>query len=557
MTTEEFMRWLGAEPDRFEDINRSIEGFDCPRSDESDPKAAETTSPLTQQTEQGHQTKNVPTAFAQIVHSCEQPCMLVSATGFIKALNTKAAVAFDVNVNDHIDEHHAFRSGTEWLSCHVAESTKNNRLNGGMSFCCLIDETTSRILTFAIFPTNYVDDTKNKSALICQIDPRWTQSIRKYLAGVYGLTNAEIDILTLFLDGITIAEVAKTRKRALSTIRTQFQTILNKCGMQSQAHLMRHLIMSFSFADQNFRLEKAASHPYRQEFQMLRPKGRSVDLLISGDKTGELVIFLTAPCMHGFSHRIESKFMRAGLCVVSLARPGYGRTSMPAEGQEIGACLADDVEAVLKQLEMPNTTLVTSRNSFVPALDVAIRKPNLVRNVLSLNTQPPKRFFDQCDCKFGSPVMRSICASHEASPAMFERAVNSALRACAALGTKDYLDIAHTKNAAINNDHVAEEIQSIFEDGLRKATMQGNTAVISDFKMLLTDWTNMLELCMMPIVMLHGTKNATYPIEPVRALRARFPNTLSLIELPYDRGNLFLFDTDAVVKQLEVMTKNQ
>jgi DNA-binding CsgD family transcriptional regulator len=59
------------------------------------------------------------------------------------------------------------------------------------------------------------------------------------LSRIYGLTQAESDIVGQLLNGASVAEIAQARSSSINTVRTQVRVILEKTGSDRQADLFR------------------------------------------------------------------------------------------------------------------------------------------------------------------------------------------------------------------------------------------------------------------------------------------------------------------------------
>lgn len=56
---------------------------------------------------------------------------------------------------------------------------------------------------------------------------------------LYGLTTAEVEVLTALVKGMTAEQIAQLKVRTLATIRTQIHSLLIKTGSDRQADLVR------------------------------------------------------------------------------------------------------------------------------------------------------------------------------------------------------------------------------------------------------------------------------------------------------------------------------
>lgn len=229
---------------------------------------------------------------------------------------------------------------------------------------------TDRMITLVLLPTQVGADLA-PGLLMFVIDPVMHDQAIDLLAQAHGLTDAEKDILKAFGDGKPIKDIAQKRGRSLSTIRTQFQRLLEKTGAGSQAELMRSTQALSNFVHDLGDVVDVASHPTRNRLDILRPEGRSVDVLISGDRTGTPVIFVTGAFLHSFPPVIEAAFCDAGICVLAICRPGFGRTSVVPKGQDRVTCIAQDTQAVLSQLGVSSAPFLVHSSGIPAALDMA------------------------------------------------------------------------------------------------------------------------------------------------------------------------------------------
>lgn len=68
------------------------------------------------------------------------------------------------------------------------------------------------------------------------------QQALKLLSDRVKLTDTELSVLECFACGAGLRQIAASRQRSYTTIRNQFQAILEKTGCQSQTDLLRILL---------------------------------------------------------------------------------------------------------------------------------------------------------------------------------------------------------------------------------------------------------------------------------------------------------------------------
>ncbi len=171
------------------------------------------------------------------------------------------------------------------------------------------------------------------------------------LADGCALTSTEEEQLALFLGGRTLADIASLRERSLQTVRNQMQSIFEKTGRKGQSDLMR---LGFSLSNLFSNLApvlETASRANNRRVSFLRPDGRVVDATLAGARQGKLVICLPSIFGHPLTKSIEDGLSQAGIRMVCIARPGMGKTDPPPDGMSEADCVAEDVAAVVDQLQ--------------------------------------------------------------------------------------------------------------------------------------------------------------------------------------------------------------
>ena len=64
-------------------------------------------------------------------------------------------------------------------------------------------------------------------------------SLAKALRQLYGLTQAEAEVLKNIADGMPLSAITETRRVSMNTARTQLKSIMQKTGTKRQAELVR------------------------------------------------------------------------------------------------------------------------------------------------------------------------------------------------------------------------------------------------------------------------------------------------------------------------------
>ncbi|MDG1209713.1 MAG: hypothetical protein P8N98_11085, partial [Paracoccaceae bacterium] len=186
-------------------------------------------------------------------------------------------------------------------------------------------------------------------ALLFIVDPVMRPETVDLMGRAYGLTGAETEILAAFCDGASLRQIAEDRGRSHATIRTQFQSIAEKTGVGGQAELMRSSQAMSRFTEEIGGLARATSRPTRKRFDVMRPGGRSVEVLRCSDPAGAPAIFMHGAKVYSFPTATEAAFRDAGSFYI-IGRPGFGQSDPEPDSADRDQTIADDILAVLSQI---------------------------------------------------------------------------------------------------------------------------------------------------------------------------------------------------------------
>ncbi len=95
----------------------------------------------------------------------------------------------------------------------------------------------------ALKDTNHELDGVFKGAIVSVIDPDRSEPINiQGMQQIYGLTAAELSVASLFLEGLSNAEIAETRGVGNDTIKSQIQSILTKTRSRNRTEMVRRAL---------------------------------------------------------------------------------------------------------------------------------------------------------------------------------------------------------------------------------------------------------------------------------------------------------------------------
>ncbi len=138
----------------------------------------------------------------------------------------------------------------------------------------------------------------------------WPEAVSEFLARMFALTAAEVEVMRRLVAGETVAGIAAATGRRAGTVRSQLHAILQKTATRSQAEVARLGLLLM----QSVPAEAEPKRPVRsveQHQRFLRmPDGRQIEVLSFGDPAGRPVIWMQST--YGF-WRLP-RVAEAGLC---------------------------------------------------------------------------------------------------------------------------------------------------------------------------------------------------------------------------------------------------
>jgi pimeloyl-ACP methyl ester carboxylesterase len=489
---------------------------------------------------------------ARLINVFPHSVVVTNAEGVVSGLNTTGMARLDLTVGDRIDDLQYQLEAAENISDAIRRMNRQ-KPPGEIVLKRAVHSETDRPATIALVqaPTR-TDGTR--FALLFVIDPERQRETEAMLARAYGLTTSENEVVCAFLDGGSLKSIARRRGRSEATVRTQFQVALSKTGARSQAELMRNALALSQFASQLSDLAGVARHPHRKTAQILRPGGRTLDVVLAGDMSGAPVVFLSTLTHHTSPPRVEAELQGAGLLAVHLWRPGFGRTDPPPSNAAYAETLAGDLAAVLTQLGVDRCPLVALNAATLDAVDLGARCPERISRILVLGPVLPRPY--QRRETLGTPWGEAIYRTMGSNPALLRVMVRTGLRAWKVLGTRRFAAMQLAGSAADLGVLDEPEVLAELDRAMIDSNAQGVDANVREAQRIISDWSEVADACRVPIDVIHGTEDPCTDVAISRAFAAADPDRTRLVEIA-GAGFYSLFShTDAVVRRLAAATRD-
>lgn len=480
-----------------------------------------------EQIEESLNTDIVAPQIRRMLNAFSNPAFVVRRDGIVLAQNLTAMGRLKVDPGDRIDALPIGLIGGATFGDYLGELFSRNEKDRDVEFCRAVVAPDDKAVTIATFVPGSANAAP-KSAIVFAIDPSWPAGLVVLLKEAFGLTDAEAAVLQAFMQGDDLVTIAKARDRSWATIKTQLHTIMTKVGVTTQADLMRNALALSQFQTDIGDMASLARHPHRKRVNLLRDAGRSVEVVLAGDLRGKLVVFLPDATLFTFTAEAEEQFRTAGLCVASIARPGYGGSD-PTSNPDYVAAMGEDIMALLDQLGTKRAVLMAHSTSTGYAYRLGGLIAERLEKMVLLSTLVPVPYYGSAG--INSPWAGALLRGAQASPRLFKVMVSAGLKTWKVIGSRRFATMQLRANPedvtlATNPQYLEEQ-----DAAVASISAQGIEHAIPDLMIATRDWADWARACKTPVTLFHGAKNPVAPIDPVRAFAADYPDLIDLVEV--------------------------
>lgn len=356
------------------------------------------------------------------------------------------------------------------------------------------------------------------------IDCHWPESIDKALHDIFGLTDAERDILAFLAQGMSSEQISQRRQRSIGTVRQQIKSLLAKLGASSQ---VQAAALAAALANQSM-VKTPSSAPAGlptapiTQGELIRG-ARRLGWRRFGKIGGQPVLLLHGAYFGAGDYEPERTLAIAqGLDVVAIERPGYGRSQLPTKGSDLLQTQLDDFLALLDYLKWPSASLLSQDFGFVPAIALAARFPNRVSRVLAIS---PPALYKRTDSLVHIPrYQRMFIWAGQHAPWMLKLLLRLAQMKARDHDPENWMDMTFegaSHELAVFQQETGRQLAAAAFALNQQQNGQGQ-----ELDLLLTlarDWSAELAEVQVPVYGLLGGRNQTFPPAEVRRLATLNP----------------------------------
>jgi pimeloyl-ACP methyl ester carboxylesterase len=452
--------------------------------------------------------------FGDLIAHFSQPTFLVGRRGEVQAMNAESYRRTDMPLGAPVDDLPWALDGAEPLSAAVARLLVPRNAPPEIVVRRAVERETGRAVTLALLPVSAGADA---SALLFAIESaRGGGPGERLMSRAYDLTAAETEILSAFLDGAGLDEIAARRGRSLATVRTRMRELMAKTDARSQPELTRLALSQGEFARTVEAAADEAGHPHRRRASILAP---------SGCLTGRPLVFLSTMTRHLLPASVEARLAAAGLLALHVGRPGFGGTDAVPEGGDPVAMLAADLAGLLAQLGASRAPVAAFDAAAHDAVRLAGQAPAQVSEVVLLSPALPPEYLRRY--RSGAPWAEAMLRVSRARPTAFRTLLRTGIRAWTLLGSRRFARIRLSRLASDLAQTGEAAVMVELDRSVREAVRQGIDATARDLAVSMSDWSDAIRACPVPIRVVQGCDDPVVDPRAVRDLARDMPDRVS------------------------------
>lgn len=455
--------------------------------------------------------------------------LIVDGAGYILEASEKAVQEYQLDLSKSLEENGIESYEYSGIPSQLRTLSDNKKFFGEFDLVQVFVNQEKLPSTLAVLPFKSSGKAENDYLLVF-LNSTNLSKISKRISEIFRLTKSETEVASAVLAGHSLREVADLRQKSYKTVRNQFQQILEKTNTNSQAMFLR-LVSDFAFlVREKSNLSVPLDHNSYQVFEMPRPHGRKIDVILAGDFTGTPVVTLSEILGHLISKEFVDHLKQQNLYLVSISLPGFGKTSPPSSNMDMSACIASDVTAVLDALEIQKCAVVGRLSG--------------ARDLFNLLLEIPERFSD------GFVVGGALPRSFQKNPSLTSKWTQALVSVTLASRSVLKVIMVTTHRILMTTENPKKHFEYYFRSksdkqflnepgigefmrtSMRKASAIYNgdlhVRVVAD---ALQPWGNEASNLRVPVTLIHGEEDNNLPITEARAFAHTFPEVLNVHEI--------------------------
>ncbi len=373
---------------------------------------------------------------------------------------------------------------------------------------------------------------------------RWSPLLSEMLRDSFGLSDSELDIVAMLVDGLDLPQIAVARGRQLGTVRTQVKTVLRKTGTRSQARLMR-LVLGLAA---HLPVPGEAAQGQRDVHFLELSGGRRMPFHRIGPARGRPVLWLHGMLDGiGVTKALEVELRRHAVQLIAPERPFFGSaqgidpgtlpagTALPRDAVRL---FADDLRELCDHLRLPDVVVMGHMAGAVYGFGFAAQAPGRVRALINVAGAVPMTSSEQFRAM--SARQRLVAYTALYTPTALPFILRAGIRQIDTGGERRFIDALQAD--APHDQRIGQDpdVFDILRDGVRQAVAQGHRAFEIDSYHVVRDWSGLVDGSACPVHLLHGRHDPVVTCASVEGFAARLGARADL-QVAEDAGQLVLY----------------
>lgn len=361
---------------------------------------------------------------------------------------------------------------------------------------------------------------------ISVINISWNPVTAQRFQAMFKLTPVESEITRAIVTGMSLANLAKQRKRSPNTVRLQCKKLLQKLNLRSQTELacLYSGFSGYSLSDDEALQDTEVSDAsWARQHILIRPEGRVLDYEILGPTHANPVLFL--PGLIGgmtVTPKIEEAAKNLNVRLIMAWRPGMANST--EDGPPTAQAFADyakDIEALLDHLDVQQCPVISHITASSFAYGLTHHIPKRISRLVAVNGIVP--VIEGPHLKLLNRIERLRLLSMRKAPAISRMILIAGLAKIDSGYDEEWIrthlddnqfDIQTTKEPAIRRD---------FRTNFAATTRQGYDSFSHELSMAILDWRSFIENCAVPATFLIGECNVGFNEAVIRAYHKQTP----------------------------------
>lgn len=354
----------------------------------------------------------------------------------------------------------------------------------------------------------------------------WPSKLSDFLARIFALTPAEVEVMRLLTEGGTVAAIARSTDRSAGTIRSQLHSILEKTGTRTQAELLRLSLLLLESVPLETGVRRRLSPPEEHQRFLRMTDGRRIEMLSFGDPGGRAVIWMQST--YGFwrlPRAAVADMHRRRLRVLVPFRAGYCASDPPPEGRDNLEVAVEDLRTIVAQLGIASAPVVAPGDDIRIALMLAQAEPCRVRHIFGIGSGFP--ILNDTQYRRLVPPARFTRACARYSPKVLPFMLRGALMMVMRYGVERYLRGILARVPADARAFAEPEVGGALVEGVERLYFRENrslAAICAEMVHFHRDWPRELGHVACPVTLIHGEQDGTSPFETALEYCRMYPS---------------------------------